>query len=99
MPLSTAEAAASRRVETPDYAGMMRRMMRAWGRRVVDADVEDLAELIAFRSELDRVTGETVARMRLDQGLSWAEVAKAAGTSRQAAYERWSSYETAHRLS
>lgn len=80
------------RYETPDYAAMMRRMIVAWGKRVADADPEDLAELIQARDLLDRVTGEAIARMKADQQLSWADIARAAGTSRQAAYERWNRY-------
>lgn len=35
--------------ETPEYAAMVRRIIRAHGRRVIHADPEDLAELVAAR--------------------------------------------------
>lgn len=93
MAQQTADGARQARYETPEYAAMMRRMLKAWGRRVADADPEDLAELIAARELLDTITGEAVARMRTDHSLSWSDIARAAGTSRQAAYERWAKYE------
>jgi hypothetical protein len=92
MAQTTASDAVRARYETPEYAAMMRRMLKAWGRRVADADPEDLAELIAARVLLDKITGEAIARMRTDHALSWSDIARAAGTSRQAAYERWNRY-------
>jgi 1,6-anhydro-N-acetylmuramate kinase len=83
-------------IETPEYAAMMRRMLRAWGERVADADPEDLAELIAFREQLDSVTGTAIARMRAERGASWADIARAGGITRQAAHERWARYGQDH---
>jgi hypothetical protein len=80
------------KVETMDYAAMMRRLLRAWGQRVVDADPEDLAELLTFRQQLDQEIGTAIARARAERGLSWADVARAAGTSRQNAQQRWGHY-------
>lgn len=76
-------------VETMAYAAMMRRMLAAYGRRVADADVEDLAELIALRSLLDETIATAVRSSRDRHGRSWADVARAAGTTRQAAQQRW----------
>lgn len=86
-------------VETMDYAAMMRRMLRAWGRRVVDADPEDLAELLHFQRQLDTEIGTAITRARAERGLSWADVARAAGTSRQAAQQRWGRYGQDHQES
>lgn len=74
-------------IETPEYAAMMRRMMRAHGRRVANADPEDLAELVALREALEDSIAEAVAGMR--SRLSWAEVARGLGTTRQAAQMRY----------
>lgn len=76
-------------VETPEYAGMVRRMIRAHGRRVAQADPEDLADLIALRAELDAAIVDAVAG-QLAVGRSWADVARGAGVSRQTAHEKWS---------
>lgn len=68
---------------------MMRRMLRAHGRRVADCDVEDLADLIALRGELDDAIALAVTTTRERHGRSWADIARAAGTSRQAAQQKW----------
>lgn len=75
-------------VETPDFAGMMRRMIRAHGRRVAAADPDDLRELLALRAELDAAISVAVAGQR-STGYSWANIADAAGISRQAAQQKW----------
>jgi len=74
--------------ETPEYAGMVRRILRAHGRRVADGDPEDLAELVAMRSVLDASIAEAVEGMRA-RGLSWAEIGRGLGTTRQAAQATW----------
>lgn len=79
-----------REVELPDFLAACRRMLRAAGRRTGSADPEDLAALIALRAELDDVIGEAVGAMRSRvTPYSWAEIARATGTSRQAAQQRW----------
>jgi hypothetical protein len=75
--------------ETTDYAAFIRRAIAAHGRRVADADVEDLAELLALREDLDRAIAVAVAGQREGLGRSWADIARASGTSRQAAEKRW----------
>lgn len=80
---------AKKTYETTDYAAMLRRMIRSYGRRVGGADVEDLAEMLALREDLDRAIAAAVTAQREDLGRSWAEIAKAGGTSRQAAEKRW----------
>lgn len=79
-----------RYVETIDFLAAVRRMMRAAGRRVADADEEELAELLAIRDEVDAAIERAVAGWRA-QGRSWAQIGTAAGMSKQAAFKRWSS--------
>ena len=74
--------------ETPEYAGMVRRIIAAHGRRVADADPEDLAELVAMRASLDQAVQVAVEGMR-DRGLSWAEIGRGLGVTRQAAHAMW----------
>ena len=77
------------KVETPEYAKMVARMMRAHGRRVAEhGDAPDLADLIQLRAVLDETIQAAVTGMR-ESGASWATIAEGAGTSRQAAQQRW----------
>ena len=75
-------------VETPDYLAMMRRMIRAAGRRVAQADPEDLATLVELREALDLAVADAVAGQRAG-GASWADVARGLGCTRQSAHERY----------
>jgi len=69
---------------------MMTRMIRAWGRRVGEADTYDLAELVAFQREVDEAIGAAIATARARATpWSWAEIGDALGISRQAAQQRW----------
>lgn len=82
-------SSSKRETETTEYAAMMRRMIRAHGRRVADADDVDLAELVALRDTLDQAIADAVAGQRANHGRSWADIARALGISRQAAHQRF----------
>ena len=73
---------------TADYLSMMRRIMTAAGRRVGEADAEDLAELIAIRDEMNQVIQRAVDGLRED-GYTWESIGAATGTTRQAALMKW----------
>jgi hypothetical protein len=75
---------AKRERETPEYAGMVRRIIRAHGRRVGDADPEDLAELVAMAETLEEAIAAAVAGQRAN-GFSWAAIGRGLGITRQAA--------------
>lgn len=77
-------------VETPEYAAMVRRIVRAHGRRVAAADPEDLAALVGLHKVVDLAVREAVAGQR-DRGASWSAIARGLGTSRQAAWDRFAS--------
>lgn len=51
-------------VETADYLGMVRRVLRAAARRVGEADEFELAELAALRGDLDEAIAQAVAGQR-----------------------------------
>jgi uncharacterized protein with PIN domain len=68
---------------------MLRRMIRAHGKRVEFADVEDLADLIDLQRELDEVITKTIEQLRSHQEFSWAAIARATGVTRQAAQQKW----------
>jgi hypothetical protein len=76
-------------IEATDYAAMMRRMLKAHGRRVADADVEDLAELMELQPILEEAIAYAITESRARHGRSWTDIARAAGTTKQAAYQRW----------
>ncbi len=78
-----------RPLEATEFAAMMRRMLAAHGRRVADADMEDLAELIALGDELEAVIAKTVRDARERHGWSWADIGRAAGIERQSAHKKW----------
>lgn len=77
--------------ETDEYGKFVRRILRAYKRRVAAQDIEGLAGLVALRSELDDTIGEAVATLN-GQGYSWAEIGRVLGQSRQGAQQahgRW----------
>jgi hypothetical protein len=76
------------RVENDEYAAMLCRMIDAYGRRVGEADPYDLADLVGMSEQLRKATRHAVARLRA-RDYSWTEIGDGAGTTRQAAQQRW----------
>lgn len=74
-----------------EVAGCARRMIRATGRRVADADPEDLAELLALREVLEEAIATAVAGQVSQSGFSWSAVARGLGISRQGAWKQYAS--------
>lgn len=70
------------------FAGMMRRMVAAYQRRIADADPYDLVLLMGLRDQLDEAIAKAVTSMH-ETGFSWAEIAEPLGITRQAAQQRW----------
>lgn len=81
------------RAETPMFAQMMYRCAYAWGRRVADGDAEDLADMIAFRDELDDVIRGAIAAAQADRtdlhAWGWRRIASVLGKSLPGTYERY----------
>ncbi len=77
------------KVETTEYAKFARRILRGYGKRIADADIEDLAELIKLRAEVDAVIADAIATGRKRWEWSWTDIARAAGVTREAAWKRW----------
>jgi hypothetical protein len=75
-------------IETMEYLAMMRRMLRAAGRRVADADEVELAELVKLRDELEAAIATAVTGQH-DRGVSWRGIAAGLGMTRQSAHERY----------
>ena len=77
-----------RTVENDEYARFVQRVMRAYVRRVPSGDVDAVADMTGFATELDEAIGQAVIGLR-DAGYSWAEIAARVGVTRQAAQQRW----------
>ncbi len=70
------------------YAAMMRRMVRAYGRRVAECDPIDLADMVQVQKEMDAAIRAAVQGMR-EREYSWSEIADGLGITRQTAWERF----------
>lgn len=75
-------------VETTEYLAMLRRMIAAAGRRTSEGDEIELRQLIDLTDHLSKAIHEAVTGQRA-LGRSWAYIATATGTTRQAAQQRW----------
>jgi malonyl CoA-acyl carrier protein transacylase len=75
-------------VETIEYLSAAKRFIRAAGRRVADADEIELSELLSLQTVLDEAVQAAIDGQRA-RGHSWAYIALATGTTRQAAFQRW----------
>lgn len=86
---------ARREREIPEFADMVSRMIRAHGRRVADADPEDLGSLLELREELEQAIARAVWGQR-SAGFSWSQIARGLGTTRQAAQQRYGIRPSSH---
>lgn len=77
-----------REVESDQFAGFVRRILAAYGRRA-GADLDALGTLKSMRAELDEAITEAVRRLRNDPDTpaSWAEIADQLGIKPQSAHE------------
>lgn len=67
---------------------MVTRMIRTMGRRVADADAEDLTTLVELRDHCDAAILSAVRGLRAS-GHTWQQIGDAVSTTRQAAIMRW----------
>jgi hypothetical protein len=77
-----------RQVENDEYAAFVRRILRAYARRVGNGDVEALILMADLAGEIDISIAEAVKGLR-GFGYSWAEIGARLGVTRQAAQQRW----------
>ena len=77
-----------RSVENDEYVSFIRRILRAYSRRVADGDVEALSLMTSLADELDAAIAEAVKGLRAC-GYSWAEISSRLGITRQAAQQHW----------
>jgi DNA-directed RNA polymerase specialized sigma24 family protein len=78
-----------RRIENDEYAAFVRRVLRAYGRRIATGDIDAISELNTLFGEVEAALGSAVLGLRL-LGYSWADIGKRLGVTRQAVHERWS---------
>lgn len=81
---------AKRHVENGEFDAFVRRILRAYARRVATGDVEALRALAMLSSEVDVVTRLAVAGLRhRPYSYSWSEIADRLGVTKQAAQMRY----------
>ncbi len=79
-----------REVENAQFDAFVRRILRAYARRVAAGDVEALRSLAQLAGEVDAVTRLAVTELRKPPySYSWSEVADRLGVSKQAAQMRY----------
>ena len=78
----------SRVVENDEYAAFLRRVIRAYSRRVAAGDIEAITNMVALGDELDHATRQAITGLR-EWGYSWADIAMRLGITRQGAQQRW----------
>ena len=78
----------ARLVENDEYAAFVRRVLRAYARRVAQGDVEALTLMLGLSAEIDTSISQAVTGLR-QFGYSWAEIGSRLGITRQAAQQRW----------
>lgn len=74
--------------ETMDYLKMLKRMIRAGGKRVGQADEIELAEIVELHRYMEEVIKDAISN-QLEEGKSWQNIGDALNVSRQAAFKKW----------
>jgi len=77
-------------VENDEYATFLRRVIRAYSRRVAAGDIEAVADMTAIADEIGTAIQDAIAGLRAN-GYSWADIALRLNITRQAAQQRWGS--------
>jgi hypothetical protein len=75
-------------VENDEYVAFLRRVIRAYSRRVGCGDIEAITEMVRLAADLEDATCQAIARLRAF-GYSWADIALRLGITRQGAQQRW----------
>ena len=75
-------------VENDEYAAFLRRIIRAYSRRVGSGDIDAIAEMAALANHLDTAIGDAITGLR-SIGYSWADIALRLNVTRQAVQQRW----------
>jgi hypothetical protein len=78
-------------VENDEYAAFLRRVIRAYSRRVASGDIEAITAMTALAGHLEDATRQAITGLR-QFGYSWADIALRLGITRQGAQQRWGTY-------
>ena len=77
-----------RAAENDEYAAIIRRVLRAYSRRVAAGDIEAVADMAAIADQIGTVIQDAINGLRAT-GYSWAEIALRLHITRQAAQQCW----------
>jgi hypothetical protein len=83
----------SRVVENDQYAAFLRRVIRAYSRRIAAGDIEAITDMAALAGHLDHAIRDAITGLRA-LGYSWADIALRLGITRQGAQQRWGGSDT-----
>ena len=75
-------------VENDEYAAFLRRVIRAYSRRVASGDIEAITTMANLAADLEDATRQAITGLR-GFGYSWADIAMRLGITRQGAQQRW----------
>jgi hypothetical protein len=75
-------------VENDSYDAFVRRVLRAYSRRIASGDIDALTQMTSLAAEMDAAIAQAVAGLRAF-GYSWADIGDRLGVTRQAAQQRW----------
>jgi hypothetical protein len=75
-------------VENDEYAAFLRRVIRAYSRRVASGDIEAITDMTRLAGDLEDATRQAITGLR-EVGYSWADIALRLGITRQGAQQRW----------
>jgi hypothetical protein len=75
-------------VENPQYAAFLRRVIRAYSRRIAAGDIEAITTMAALADDLEDATRQAMNALN-DFGYSWADIGMRLGITRQGAQQRW----------
>ena len=76
-------------VENDEYAAFLRRVIRAYSRRIAAGDIEAIAVMAGLASDLEDATRQAINELNAF-GYSWADIGMRLGITRQGAQQRWS---------
>jgi hypothetical protein len=75
-------------VENDEYAAFLRRVIRAYSRRVASGDIEAITVMVRLADHLEDATRQAITGLRAS-AYSWADIAMRLGITRQGAQQRW----------
>jgi hypothetical protein len=78
----------TRAVENDQYAAFIRRVIRAYSRRVADGDIEAITTMANLAADFDTAIRQAITGLRAF-GYTWADIALRLGITRQGAQQRW----------